>query len=131
VRYGGDAKVYIRRTASTIDIVVEDRGPGIPAEMREKVFAPFFRLETSRNRDTGGIGLGLSIARAVARQHGGDISFSHNGAGMQAIISLPLEGSADPAPARKTLLWSFQRPTRVAQTVRLSEQIAPTPRRSS
>jgi signal transduction histidine kinase len=131
VRYGGDAKVYIRHTASTIDIVVEDRGPGIPDEMREKVFAPFFRLETSRNRDTGGIGLGLSIARAVARQHGGDISFSHSNTGMQAVISLPLEGKAEPAPARKTHFWSFQKPIRVSQAIRLPQRVAPPPPRSS
>jgi signal transduction histidine kinase len=130
VRYGGEARVNIRHTASTVDIVVEDRGPGIPEEMREKVFAPFFRLEMSRNRDTGGIGLGLSIARAVARQHGGDVSFSQSSSGMQAIISLPLEGSAERAPARKTRPWRFHKPTRLSQPVRLPEQIAP-PRRSS
>jgi signal transduction histidine kinase len=109
VRYGGDAKVYIRHTTSTVDIVVEDRGPGIPDEMSEKVFTPFFRLETSRNRDTGGIGLGLSIARAVARQHGGDISFSNSDTGMQAIMSLPLEGSVARAQSKKARVWSFQK----------------------
>jgi len=94
VRYGGEAKVHIRQTAWSVDIVVEDSGPGIPEEMREKVFAPFFRLETSRSRETGGIGLGLSIARAVARQHGGDISFCDGGSGMQTVMSLPRDGVA-------------------------------------
>lgn len=97
VRYGGEATVFIQHTAATVDIVIEDRGPGIPDTMKEKVFAPFFRLEASRNRDTGGIGLGLSIARAVARQHGGDISFvtSSAGIGMRAVISLPRAGSVN------------------------------------
>lgn len=92
VRYGGHAKVYICHSSGTVDIVVEDTGPGIPEDMKEKVFVPFFRLETSRNRDTGGVGLGLSIARAVARQHGGDILLQPNDPGLKAIISLPQEG---------------------------------------
>lgn len=91
-RYGGHAKVYICHSSATVDIVVEDNGPGIPEDMKEKVFVPFFRLETSRNRDTGGVGLGLSIARAVARQHGGDILLQPNNPGLRAIISLPQEG---------------------------------------
>lgn len=92
VRYGLEANVSIRQSATTVDIVIEDRGPGIPEAMFEKVFAPFFRLESSRNKETGGIGLGLSIARAVVRQHGGDISFAQVTGGMQAVIHLPLEG---------------------------------------
>ncbi|MFK0331919.1 sensor histidine kinase [Rhizobium sp. NPDC090275] len=95
VRYGGCARVYIVQSQSTVDIVVEDSGPGIPEEMREKVFDPFYRLEASRNRDTGGVGLGLSIARAVARQHGGDIVLRSNTPGLRAIISLPKEGRID------------------------------------
>jgi signal transduction histidine kinase len=131
VRYGGEANVRIRHNASTIDIVVEDRGPGIPDEMAEKVFSPFVRLETSRNRDTGGIGLGLSIARAVARQHGGDISFINSESGMQAILSLPRDGSVSPAPARKTRSWSFGKTVRVSDAVRLPEAVALPPSRSN
>ncbi|MBX5010412.1 HAMP domain-containing protein [Rhizobium lentis] len=96
VRYGGEAKVTILQTKATVDIVVEDRGPGIPEEMREKVFAPFFRLEASRNKQTGGIGLGLAIARAVARQHGGDIVFISKNIGMRTIITLPRHDNGDP-----------------------------------
>jgi signal transduction histidine kinase len=73
-----------------IDIIIEDDGPGIPNHAREQVFAPFFRLEDSRSRDTGGIGLGLSIARAIVRHHGGDISLNNLDAGMRALINLPL-----------------------------------------
>ncbi len=91
-RYAGHAVVSVRHTGSSIDIVIEDNGPGVPEAMREKVFAPFFRLEASRNRETGGVGLGLSIARAVARQHGGDVVLTSNNPGLCAVISLPREG---------------------------------------
>jgi len=90
VRYGECARVCVSRTAKSIDIVVEDNGPGIPDEAMEQVFAPFYRLEDSRNRETGGVGLGLSIARAIARHHGGDVVLSNRANGLQATISLPL-----------------------------------------
>ncbi|WP_319518906.1 ATP-binding protein [uncultured Martelella sp.] len=92
VRYGGEANVFLRMNETTVDIVIADRGPGIPEDMHSKVFSPYFRLETSRNRQTGGIGLGLSIARAIAQQHGGDITFVMTDHGMEAIIALPCEG---------------------------------------
>jgi Histidine kinase-, DNA gyrase B-, and HSP90-like ATPase len=72
-----------------VEIVVEDEGPGIPEADREKVFDPFVRLETSRNRDTGGVGLGLSIARSIFRGHGGDITLSGNGSGLRVHLRLP------------------------------------------
>lgn len=89
VRYGGLAQVSIAHTPSTIDVVVRDSGPGIPEDMREKVFSPFFRLESSRSRETGGVGLGLSIARAIVRHHGGDIALSENDLGLKVVLSLP------------------------------------------
>ena len=54
-------------------ILIDDDGPGIPSGLREDVFKPFFRLDASRNSSTGGVGLGLTIARDVVRAHGGDI----------------------------------------------------------
>ena len=90
VRYGECARVSVARTAKGIDIVVEDDGPGIPDEVMEQVFAPFYRLEDSRNRETGGVGLGLSIARAIARHHGGDVILSNRAKGLHATIGLPL-----------------------------------------
>jgi signal transduction histidine kinase len=58
--------------------------------MREQVFAPFFRLEGSRSRDTGGTGLGLSVARSIIRRHGGDITLhDRNGGGLLARVTLP------------------------------------------
>ena len=116
VRYGGHAKVYIRHSASTIDIVIEDNGPGIPEDMKEKVFAPFFRLEASRNRGTGGVGLGLSIARAVARQHGGDVLLQPNNPGLRAIITLPQEGHV------KTPSSRVSRRRKRAQSLKLAGQ---------
>jgi signal transduction histidine kinase len=107
VRYGGEANVSIHRTASSVDIVVDDRGPGIPDAMREKVFAPFFRLEASRNKQTGGIGLGLAIARAVVRQHGGDIVFVSKDAGMRTIISLPRHDESEAGRTVTSKQWSF------------------------
>ena len=89
VRYAGGADVSLVRQGSTIRILVEDDGPGIPIDNIEDVFAPFVRLEGSRSRETGGIGLGLSIARAIARQHGGDIILSPREPGLQAAIVLP------------------------------------------
>ncbi len=90
VRYGECARVSVLLTAKSVDIAVEDDGPGIPDEVMEQVFAPFYRLEDSRNRETGGVGLGLSIARAIARHHGGDVVLGNRAAGLQATISLPL-----------------------------------------
>jgi signal transduction histidine kinase len=89
VRYAGHAEVRLIATNSTVEIIVEDNGPGIPLDKVEDVFAPFFRLESSRSRETGGIGLGLSIARAIARQHGGDIVLSPRKPGLQAAVVLP------------------------------------------
>jgi two-component system, OmpR family, sensor kinase len=70
---------------------IQDRGPGIPEDQLERVFDPFFRLEASRNRKTGGAGLGLSIARHAVRAHGGDLTLANApGGGLIATLSLPL-----------------------------------------
>ena len=89
VRYAGGADVRLAADPTAIRIYVEDDGPGIPVRDVEQVFAPFVRLETSRSRETGGVGLGLSIARAIARQHGGDIVLSGRDPGLSAAIVLP------------------------------------------
>ncbi len=73
-----------------IDILVDDDGPGVPAEQRELVFRPFYRLDRSRNVATGGVGLGLTIARDVARGHGGDLTLeSSPQGGLRARLHLP------------------------------------------
>ncbi|MFG1348251.1 ATP-binding protein [Xanthobacter autotrophicus] len=93
VRYGERARVRVERSGDAALIVVEDDGPGIAEELKEQVFAPFFRLESSRCRETGGHGLGLAIVRTVARRHGGDVTLANRGGGLTAIFSLPLAGS--------------------------------------
>ncbi|RIY01417.1 HAMP domain-containing protein [Aureimonas flava] len=89
VRYGREARVSLALAGDGVEILVRDRGPGIPPERVEDVFAPFVRLEASRNSETGGVGLGLSIARAIARQHGGDVLLRNGGPGFEAAIRLP------------------------------------------
>ena len=89
-RYGGRARVSTELAAGTALIHVDDDGPGIPQDSIEQMFEPFARLEESRNADTGGHGLGLSIARLIARGHGGDVALVNNpGRGLRATISLP------------------------------------------
>lgn len=90
LRYGGRTSVRIERGAANLAVVIEDDGPGIPEGEREKVFSPFYRLEASRNSETGGAGLGLSIARTIVRQHGGEIILAANSPGLKATIALPI-----------------------------------------
>lgn len=90
VKYGKAAAVRIEPAASSVAIIVTDQGPGIPPERHEDVFDAFTRLETSRNRDTGGLGLGLALARAIVRDAGGDITLANcPSGGLAAIITLP------------------------------------------
>ena len=91
IKYGGgSAVVRIETGPQAVTITVADRGPGIPPDRMEVVFDPFTRLETSRNRETGGIGLGLALARAIIREAGGEIRLvNRTGGGLDAIIELP------------------------------------------
>src|SRR5215470_12002528 len=73
-RYAQSVAVAAARVDDGVEITIDDDGPGIPADKREEVFRPFYRLDPSRNPETGGIGLGLTIARDVARSHGGDLT---------------------------------------------------------
>lgn len=92
MKYGDAARITLAlKTPASVEIDIEDNGPGIPAEEAEMVFEPFRRLETSRNRETGGSGLGLSIARNIVRAHGGDISLKNlPKGGLRARVTLPL-----------------------------------------
>ncbi len=97
MRYGGRVRVQVLRRGDMAEIIVDDDGPGIPAERREDVFKAFTRLETSRNSQTGGVGLGLTIARDVVRSHGGDILLEDAPqGGLRARIRLPLGTRASP-----------------------------------
>ena len=90
VRYGGSAEVSLTRSGQDIILRVEDNGPGIPADRIEAMMEPFTRGEASRNRDTGGAGLGLTLARAIAEQHGGRLELSNRPeGGLRAEIILP------------------------------------------
>jgi signal transduction histidine kinase len=89
-KYGRHAHVALESTPGHVVVEIDDEGPGIPPAMWEAVFQPFFRLESSRNRDTGGVGLGLSVARTIIRGHGGDIILSNRPeGGLRATVTLP------------------------------------------
>lgn len=90
LKYGRNVQVHLRELPERLEIIIADAGPGIPEDRLERVFEPFFRLESSRSRDTGGTGLGLSIARNIARAHGGDLVLRNRPEkGLEAILSLP------------------------------------------
>lgn len=90
-KYGGAAAVRLIRQETAAVVTVDDNGPGIPAGEREKVFAPFYRVEASRSRETGGVGLGLSVARTIVHAHGGTITLADApGGGLRVTVTLPL-----------------------------------------
>jgi len=95
VIYGHRARVALERANDEFRIVIDDDGPGIPEADFERAFAPFVRLEPSRSPETGGIGLGMAIARSIVRGHGGDIGLANReGGGLRVTLRLPRAGSA-------------------------------------
>jgi two-component system osmolarity sensor histidine kinase EnvZ len=91
LRYGKRCHLTLRVTGSYAGIIVDDEGDGIPEEKREEVFKPFSRLEPSRNNKTGGVGLGLTIARDVVLAHGGSIGLeTAPSGGLRVYIRLPI-----------------------------------------
>ena len=89
VKFGGGADIVVS-DGTELRIAVRDHGPGIPEAELERVFEPFYRLESSRNRDSGGTGLGLSIARDIAQAHGGSLRLANlPGDGLEATLRLP------------------------------------------
>jgi len=94
VAYGHRARVSLEESADGLAVVIDDDGPGIPEADRERVFGPFVRLEESRSRQTGGIGIGMAIARSILRAHGGDISLANRPeGGLRATVYLPKDAS--------------------------------------
>ncbi len=90
VRYAGSAVVEASAGSDGIRIVIRDEGPGISADKLEAVFEPFYRVEASRGRATGGHGLGLTVARSIARTHGGDVVLvNRTPHGLDAVVTLP------------------------------------------
>ncbi|MGH6719975.1 MAG: ATP-binding protein [Alphaproteobacteria bacterium] len=91
VRYGSHVAVTAAREGETIVITVDDDGPGVPPAAREDVFKPFQRMDEARGADTGGVGLGLTIARDAVRHHGGDVVLADSpSGGLRAVVRLPL-----------------------------------------
>ena len=89
-RYGSEAIVSARDAPGMLTIIVGDNGPGVPESELESLFKPFYRREESRNRETGGTGLGLGIARNIARAHGGDVVLRpRETGGLEAVVTLP------------------------------------------
>lgn len=90
IKYGTRATVSVEDYATQLRITISDEGPGIEDDQLDRVFEPFYRIEGSRNRDTGGVGLGLAVARDIARTHGGDLVLRNRpGGGLNAILTLP------------------------------------------
>ena len=90
-RYGDRIALAATRDQRFLTVNVDDDGPGIPADRREDVFRPFFRLDEARNQDEGGTGLGLAIARDIARSHGGDVTLSDSPlGGLRATVRVPV-----------------------------------------
>jgi signal transduction histidine kinase len=90
VLYGQRARIAVSDTPQAVTVRVRDEGPGIPPELQERVFDPFYRVEASRNRSTGGTGLGLGLARNIARAAGGELTLrNHPEGGLEATLVLP------------------------------------------
>jgi two-component system osmolarity sensor histidine kinase EnvZ len=91
LRYGTRVRLQAMRGRTSVEITIDDDGPGIPPDKYEDVFRPFFRLDESRNVDTGGVGLGLTIARDVARSHGGDVALAPSPlGGLRVVVKIPI-----------------------------------------
>lgn len=96
--YGRQADVVVDDRADSLVVTVSDAGPGLPDSELERVFEPFYRVETSRNRLTGGIGLGLAVVRSIVVAHGGQVTLANAaGGGLVARVELPLSGGSDMA----------------------------------
>lgn len=91
IKYGERARLRLRSTTDSCTLEIDDDGPGIPETLQERVFEPFFRTEASRNRDTGGMGLGLTIVRGIVLDHGGSIALrNRKDGGLRVVVSLAM-----------------------------------------
>ena len=88
VKYGERARLHLRVSEGKCVIDIDDDGPGIPEALQERVFEPFFRAERSRNRDTGGIGLGLTTVRSIIVDHGGTVTLRNRKDGGLRVVGV-------------------------------------------
>lgn len=115
IRYGGRARVVLEADAGEYRVHVEDDGPGVDPALHEAVFAPFYRVEGSRSRATGGTGLGLTVARAIVRSHGGEVRLRNRARiGLRVTVLLPLTPHRETRqpPATLSAAGLFRRLTR-------------------
>jgi len=87
---GTSVLIEVEKNTKIVTIAVTDRGPGVPEDTLERIFEPFYRVDDARQRETGGYGLGLSIASRSIRQHGGSIAAENTGDGLRLVINLPI-----------------------------------------
>jgi signal transduction histidine kinase len=91
VKYGKAAYAAIHATSKTVEITIDDDGPGIRESEIKRVLEPFYRVEESRNRETGGVGLGLAIALSAVQSQGGELMLGNRpSGGLRAVVRLPL-----------------------------------------
>ena len=102
VKYGKSARVIVDDDGARLEIRIQDEGPGLPQQELEKVFDPFYRVEGSRSRETGGTGLGLTIARSAAEAHGGNLILRNRAeGGLEAVLVLPRSAAFPKVPGRQ------------------------------
>jgi signal transduction histidine kinase len=90
VKYGKTASAAIMATPNMIEIIIDDEGPGIPEQELERVLQPFYRVEGSRSRETGGIGLGLAITQSIVQTDGGELTLTNRPeGGLRVKVKLP------------------------------------------
>jgi signal transduction histidine kinase len=102
VKYGKSARIIFNDDGTRLEIRIQDEGPGLPQAELEKVFEPFYRVEGSRSRETGGTGLGLTIARSAAEAHGGNLILRNRAeGGLEAVLILPRSAAFPKVPGRQ------------------------------
>jgi signal transduction histidine kinase len=95
IKYATPPTIELRRESNAYLVVIRDRGPGIPEHALANVFLPYYRVEKSRNRSTGGVGLGLTLAQAIVQGHGGEVRLrSPAQGGLEARVALPFMSDA-------------------------------------
>jgi two-component system sensor histidine kinase CpxA len=105
IRYaprGSSIEIDLRRSGQMAQICVRDYGPGVPEEALNRIFDPFYRVDSDRNRTSGGLGLGLAIARRAVELHNGRLTARNANPGLEVIIELPLAPEPPSTPPSKS-----------------------------